>query len=38
VGWTDWVCDDGEAGTTGRGLRAEAVEVIVLSKDTVPWA
>ena len=33
VGWLGWAHDREEAGTSGLALRAESVEVVVLSKD-----
>jgi uncharacterized protein YjdB len=36
IGWTKWVRDGALAGTTGRGLRTEAVEVVVLTRGAVP--
>ena len=32
IGWTDWVKNGQTAGTTGQGLRVEAVEIKLVPK------
>ena len=34
LGWMGWACNGESAGTTGGGLRAEAIQIVIVNKNT----